>query len=306
VEALKVFVTGASGFIGSHVTRALVARGHSVAILSPSSKAPWRLQGIFGKLKRKYGKLTDLKSLRKALADFRPDACIHLAWYAEPGEYLASPENLSSLKTSLDLFNELIRAGCKGIVAAGTCAEYAPSRRPLREESPTGPATLYAASKLSCLLAGRQLAGLGKIRFAWGRIFYPYGPQEDGRRLVPAALRALLAGKSFPATKGDQVRDYVHVEDVAAAFCRMAEKRADGVFNVASGEPVTIRRLLETLGRLTGRGDLIRFGAKPRASWEPPVLTGDNKKMKSLGWKPAYSLEKGLDQTVQRFKAHPG
>jgi len=302
---MKVFVTGASGFIGSHVTRALVVRGHSVAVLVSSPKAPRRLRDIFGKIKKKPGKLADLKSLRKALAEFRPDACIHLAWYAEPGKYLASPENLSSLKTSLDLFNELIRVGCKQIVAAGTCAEYAPSPRPLKENSPVGPATLYAASKLSCLLTGRQLAALGKIRFAWGRIFYPYGPQEDGRRLIPAALKALLVGRVFPATKGDQVRDYVHVEDVAAAFCRMAEKRADGVFNVAFGEPVTIRRLLETLGRLTGRGDLIRFGAKPRASWEPPVLTGDNKKLKKLGWKPAYSLEKGLDQTVQRFKDHP-
>ena len=299
---MKVFVTGASGFIGSQVTRALLSRGHSVAILTPGGKAPWRLKGFFGEIEKRQGRLDNLKSLRRALAGFKPDACVHLAWVAEPGKYLASPENLSCLKTSLDLFKELVLSGCRQIVAAGTCAEYAYSRALLKENSPTGPTTLYAAAKLSCGLMGRQLADLAKIHFAWGRIFYPYGPQEDERRLVPAVIKSLRKGEVFPATQGNQVRDYIHVEDVATAFCLMAEKGANEVINIASGSPVKVRKLLENVGRITGRTQLIRFGAKPYYSWEPPVLAGDNRRLKDLGWKPAYTLEKGLQQTIEWFK----
>ncbi|HJT24688.1 MAG TPA: NAD(P)-dependent oxidoreductase, partial [bacterium] len=239
-----------------------------------------------------------------ALAGFKPDACIHLAWYAEPGKYLHSTENLSSLRTSLDLFRELIASGCRQIVAAGTCAEYAPSKSPLKEDSPTHPTTLYAASKLACFLVGRQLADSAKIKFAWGRIFYPYGPKEDERRVVPAVIQSLLKGHPFPATSGKQLRDYIFVEDVASAFCAMAEKSADGVFNVCSGKPVAVRSLLENAGKKTGRVELIQFGAKPQYAWEPPLLAGDNRRLRSLGWKPCFGLDEGMEKTVQWWKTN--
>jgi len=302
---MKVFVTGASGFIGSHVTRALLSRGHSVAVLTKSADIPWRLQDIWGKLEKNPGKLDDLESLRLALKEIQPEACIHLAWYAEPGKYLESPENLNCLKTSLELFHELVQVECKQIVGAGTCAEYANSSEPLKEDSPTGPATPYASAKLSCLMLGRQLAELAKIHFAWGRIFYPYGPMEDERRVIPALIKSLTKGEFFPATSGEQVRDYIHVEDVADAFCVLAEKQAHNVFNICSGQPRTLRQLLEIVGRLVGRGELIQFGIKSPYSWEPPILTGENQRLKAIGWKSAYSLEQGLGKTVDWFKAHP-
>ena len=301
---MKVFVTGASGFIGSHVVRSLLSRGHSVGILTTAQEAPRRLKDVFGQVEKKSGKLNDPQSRKQALLEMKPDSCIHLAWYTEPGKYLDSPENIPSLMTSLDLFSDLTQTGCKQIVAAGTCAEYAASTVPLTEESPTAPATFYAQSKLQCLLLGRQVAEFAKVPFAWGRIFYPYGPMEDERRVVPALIKALLKDEPFPATKGEQVRDYIHVEDVALAFCLMAEKKADGVFNIASGTPVTVRQLLETVGKLTGRGELIQFGAKQPYAWEPASLTGNNQRLKGLGWNLTYTLEKGLGQTVEWFKAN--
>jgi len=301
---MKIFVTGASGFIGSHVVRLLLSRGHSVAILSSMTEVPRRLKEVFSKIEKKTGKLEDLRSLRQLLTDFKPDACVHLAWYAEPGKYLEAAENLSSLKMSLDLFNELIQSGCRQIVAAGTCAEYAVSSAPLKEDSRTEPATLYAAAKFSCCLLGRQLADLAKINFAWGRIFYPYGPTEDERRVVPAVIKSLLEGKPFSATAGDQVRDYIHVEDVALAFCIMAEQQANGVFNVSSGSPVSIRHLLETIGRLNNQENLLEFGVKPYRSWEPPFIGGDNQKLKSLNWREHYNLEEGLQNTIEWWENH--
>lgn len=258
----------------------------------------WRLKDVRDQFAVVTGLLRDVDILRSALNEFKPDACIHLAWYAEPGKYLYSLENIPSLMDSLSLLRELVQVGCQQVVMAGTCAEYDTDVGYLREDSPTRPATLYAAAKLSCCLLGQQIAAAAKINFAWGRIFYPYGPQEDQRRVVPALIRALQKGEPFPATSGEQVRDYAHVEDVAAAFCCLAEKQVSGIFNIASGAPVTIRQLLETVGALLGRTDLLQFGALPYRDWEPPFICGDNRRLKGLGWTPRYSLVEGIRQTL--------
>jgi len=299
---MKVFVTGASGFIGAHVTRSLLAGGHSVTALVVPGDSLWRLEEAIGKFSVVTGRLADRELLRRVLIEFRPEACIHLAWYAEPGKYLSSPENIPSLTDSLSLLAELIQAGCRQVVMAGTCAEYDTDKGFLREDTPTRPTTLYAATKLSACLIGQQLAAAAQINFAWGRIFYPYGPQEDPRRLVPAAISALQQGRSFPATLGEQVRDYIFIEDVAAAFCVMLEKQASGVFNISSGAPVTIRHLLETIAVLLGRTGLTQFGALAYREWEPQFICGDNRRLTKLGWKPQYTLSQGLLKTFEWWK----
>ncbi len=295
---MRVFVTGASGFIGSHVTCALLAKGHSVAVLAIPDDPLLRLQDVRSSFEVITGMLGDVGDLQKALDKFQPEACIHLAWYAEPGQYLHSMENIQSLTASLTLLNLLISIGCRQVVMAGTCAEYDTEFGYLSELTPTRPATLYAAAKLSCCQLGQQIAAQAKINFAWGRVFYPYGPQEDERRLVPAAIRALKQGNVFPATEGGQVRDYIHVEDVAEAFCVLTEKQANGVFNISSGLPVSIHQLLETIGNLMGCVYLIQFGGQPYRGWEPPFICGNNSRLKTLGWKPSYSLIKGLSETI--------
>ncbi len=296
---MRVFLTGASGFIGAHVMRLLLDRGHSVTALVMPGDPLWRLQDVAGRFAIVEGLLSDVEILRQTLAEFQPEACIHLAWYAEPGKYLHSPENIPSLTASLALLNELIQVGCRQVVMAGTCAEYDTDYGYLREDTPTRPVTIYAAAKLSCCLLGQQIAAQAKINFAWGRIFYPYGPQEDERRVVPAVIRALQKGQPFPATSGEQVRDYIHVEDVAAAFCALAEKQVNGVLNISSGVPVTIRQLLESIGNLIGRAELIQFGAQPYRDWEPPFVCGDNRRLKELGWRQRYSLATGLQQVYE-------
>ena len=295
---MRVLITGATGFVGSHVTRLLLRAGREVAILSSPGNSLFRLGDVARQLTRLEGRLEDREALRPQLADFRPEACLHLAWYAEPGKYLHSPENIPALTNSLWLLEELIRLGCTQVVMAGTCAEYDTNAGYLSEDGPTRPATVYAAAKLALNLVGQQLAAAAGINFAWARLFYLYGPGEDARRLVPALIKALRKGEAFPATAGEQVRDYLHVEDVAAALVTLAARRAQGVFNIASGVPVTVRQLMETVGEIVGRPELIQFGALPYRNWEPMFVCGDNRRLRALDWHMRYTLQEGLRQVA--------
>jgi dTDP-6-deoxy-L-talose 4-dehydrogenase (NAD+) len=314
-----VLVTGAAGFIGSHVTRVLLDAGCEVlALVSPGDEVPWRLSDLMGvvdvnrsrsggfesshgRLRLLRGRLSDTPSLESSVTSWRPEACIHLAWYAEPGKYLTSDENLASLKGSLALLDVLGRSGCKNVVMTGTCAEYDTDRGWLREDGPTRPATLYAAAKLSMCLLGQQLALANKMNFAWARIFYPYGEFEDPRRMVPSLIRALLDGQRFAASSGEQIRDYIHAGDVATALWALANRGTSGVFNVCSGEPVSVRGLMETIADAVGRPGLIDFGAAPVRAWEPPVICGDNARARGVDWQPRR-LRVGIEQTVRWWR----
>jgi nucleoside-diphosphate-sugar epimerase len=301
---VKVLLTGASGFIGARVARALVARGHEVtAVFLPQDRLD-RLKGLSVNLSP--CDLHDAETVKRILGEKRPEGCIHLAWYAVPGLYLHSDENLNSLSASTALLQHLLAAGCRNVVMAGSCAEYDTGAAPLlRENGPTKPATLYAACKLAMSLIGEQLATKAEARFAWGRVFYPYGPGEDPRRAIPSLIRTLLEGKTFDASAGEQIRDYVHVDDVASGFVQLLEREAHGVFNISSAAPRTMKEIMQTAGRALGKEAGIRFGAVPYRGWEPPRICGDNAKLKALGWSPRFELESGIRDAIEWWRQHP-
>jgi nucleoside-diphosphate-sugar epimerase len=300
---VTVLVTGATGFVGSHVVRQLVASGEDVAVIARPGSSRHRLDGVVDRVQVLEGDLADGAAIGRLLERCRPQACIHTAWYAEPGKYLASAHNLDSLRSSFDLLEHLASAGCTHVVGIGTCFEYEMQTTPLTEDSPTKPFTLYAAAKLAFYLVAAQRAAQLGIGMAWARLFYLYGPYEDERRLVPAAIKALSAGREFPGTSGEQVRDYLHVEDVASGLCAMSRQRLSGVFNVCSHEPVTIADLMRTLGELLGRPELIRLGALPNREWDPAYVCGDNQRLRTEAhWAPRYALRDGLANTVEWWK----
>jgi nucleoside-diphosphate-sugar epimerase len=300
-----VLVTGGRGFLGSHVVRALLTAGREVAVLTRSrvdlalpADGPGRLSVIEGSLQ-------DRARLREAIFEWRPEACIHLAWYAEPGRYLESPENLAALEGTLALLQALMDAGCSSVAMAGTCAEYDTDQGWLKEETPLRPQSIYAASKASASMLVQQWAKDSETKVAWARIFYPYGPFEDRRRAVPALILSLLAECRFAASTGDQVRDYIYGADVADAFVTLIDHRASGAYNVASGVPITIRQLMQTIGERLGRRHLIDFGAAAARAWEPRFIAGDTARLRSLGWTPQHDLDRGLDETIAWWRVHP-
>jgi nucleoside-diphosphate-sugar epimerase len=303
VVNMKILLTGATGFIGSHVARALVNERHEVhALIRPTSNT-WRIDDVLQSLHVAQADILDAAQLTKQIEIIRSELCIHLAWYVEPGKYLASPVNLDFMCASLRLAKHLAECGCKRFVASGSCLEYDASDKPLNESSPTRPRHLYSAVKLALYHALDDFCKTADMQFAWTRFFYQYGPGEDPRRLVPTAINSLLRGQVCNLTPGDQMRDYLHVKDVAGAVCAVARSNLKGAVNVGSGQPVTVREIAETIAALLGRPDLIALGAQPYIPGDPMHIVADNTRLRqNTDWKPQRDLETGLRETIKWWK----
>lgn len=282
---MRVLLNGVAGFIGSHVARRLVRDGHEVHATALPTDDLWRIRDIESSLRIYRGTLD--------LLPVEPDVAISLAWYAVPGKYLTAPENRECLEQSLRLLKNL---RCRAVFA-GTCFEYDTSLGLLREDSPTTTTTLYTQCKDALRREVEK-----RPDTAWVRFFYLYGPYEDPRRLVPSVILSVLKGEEARVSPGEQRRDFLHVEDVASAVCAVAFSRLEGAVNIGSGEAPTVREIVTKIGALGGRPDLIRLGAVPYYAGEPMLIQADNAKLRSTGWSPRYSLDRGLAQTFEWWR----
>ena len=299
---MRILLTGATGFIGSNVARILVNQGHELCIPLRSDSNTFRIQDILPRLMRVTADIFSTTSLASVLAAHKPEMCIHLAWYAEPGKYLNATENLSALSGSLALAAQLSKSGCSRFVGVGTCFEYNTTVGLLAEDTATMPSSLYGASKLALGIVLQALQKTSGMSTAWVRLFYQYGPFEDERRLIPAVITALLNGKPARLTSGRQIRDFLHVTDVAQAICKVAHSNLDGPVNVGSGVPVSVADIAARIAALIGRADLLKLGSLPDRPGDPPFVCAINHRLVSTGWSQEFDLTTGLRHTIDWWR----
>lgn len=296
---MRVLVTGAAGFIGAHVAAHALGAGHEVHALVRASTDLTRLRALAPSARLVHGDLLDPATFDDALRAIGPELVVHCGWYVAPGKYLTAEANFDFVAAGVRLARRLADLGCRRLVALGTCFEYDTGFGYLSERTPTKSATPYAACKIALQLMLDQVGALTGLEVAWARIFYQYGPFEQPGRLVPAIIQQLLAGREARATGGEQVRDFLHIADVASAIWAIAESPLTGPVNVGSGRPVTVREIVTTIGEIVGRPDLLALGAIPYNPADPWFICADTRKLVGqTGWAPRYGLEDGLRQTI--------
>jgi nucleoside-diphosphate-sugar epimerase len=248
------------------------------------------------------GDLLEPTTARDLMERLRPERLLHLAWIAKPGVYWTSPENICWVEATLRLLREFADHGGRRAVIAGSCAEYdwwSGSGLCVESSTPLRPATLYGISKDATRALSEGFAAAVGIELSWGRIFYLYGPGEPGTRLVPFVAQALLEGRPAGVGDGLQVRDFLHVDDVAEALVALLESHIEGPVNIGSGRGVAVRDVIELVARSAERPELVRFGARPPRAREPPSLIADvGRLQREVGFQPRIPLQAGIEETV--------
>lgn len=296
----RILVTGASGFIGRHCLAPLRALEYEVHAVSrgPVSDNP-------GRVKWHQADLLDPSSIAPLISKVQPTHLLHLAWIVTPGESIRSMENFRWVQASFQLAEAFAAAGGRRMVVGGTCFEYDCRHGLLNENrTPLRPGTAYGACKHALHEMLTPFCQAKGIDLAWPRIFYLYGPHEHPRRLVASVIQSLLLGEPANCTPGRQVRDYLHVADVARALALLVDSDVTAALNIGSGMPVSLREIVECIGQLIGRKELLRLGALVARENEPPLIVADATRLKNqLHWQPKFSLEEGLRHTIDWWQA---
>jgi nucleoside-diphosphate-sugar epimerase len=295
----KVLVSGATGFIGGHCIPFLKERGYEIYALS--SKKP---SGALDDVHWIQHDLLGSTSIREVISSIKPSHLLHLAWVTAHGKLWEARENLDWLKTSIDILEAFACEGGKRAVVAGTCAEYDWSGMEFSEaNSYCRPHSLYGSSKLSMYLVLQALAKKIGFSQAWGRIFYLYGPHETPSRFIPSIIRGLLKKEAVPCTHGSQIRDFLHVQDVASAFAALLDSEVQGAVNIASGSGVSLKEVIEKISACLGGSELVQFGALSVPQNEPACMIADTRRLReAVGWVPSLSLDEGINNAITWWK----
>ena len=300
---MRCLVTGASGFLGSSLVRHLLSRGHKVCVLLRPAGSPTRLKDCLGQVQPIYGDLAKIEPLREAIQQQPIDAVVHLAWFGVTAEFRNSPQQISqNLVSTLAIWEAARTAGTKVWVGLGSQAEYGPHKGILREDLFPRPVTAYGVAKLAAGLATAKMSELAGIRHVWLRLLSAYGPGDDERHMLPSVILSLLAKQKPAMTSGEQVWDYLYVDDAAAAICSVLEQEVEGVFNLSSGSTATIASIVEQIRDLIDPSLPIGFGELPYRDDQVMHLEGDITRLSNAtGWRPTVSLQKGLKQTIEWY-----
>ena len=297
-----ILVTGASGFVGSRLVRRLVKTGADVHLFLRSSSDTRRLGDVPGHMERHGADLTDPSTLRTTVRRVRPRTVFHCAsWGGHPGQTDVAAIFGTNLVGTFHLLAACEEAGFDRFVHIGSSSEYGMKTAPMSEEDEPAPVDAYGASKAGATLWCRAAAISRGLPIVTLRLFSPYGPWDDPARLIPAAARAFLDGRSPQLASPSGTRDFVHIDDVVDA-CLLAAtvpSAAGEIVNVGSGRQATAGEVVDILSRLVPGAPSPAWGVLPPRPG-PSVWVADiGKARRLLGWEPKVSLEEGLRRTVE-------
>lgn len=306
---MRVVVTGGSGYVGSHAVRELAAAGHEVLIYDNLSTGDRRLSSGFELVE---GDIADVERVAGCLE--RADAVMHFAASAYVGESVSDPRKYfrNNVESALKLLDAVLASGVRMFVFSSTCAVYGvPSALPIVEDSAKEPINPYGATKLFLERALSAYSAAHGLRYVALRYFNAAGAHADGSigeihtpetHLIPLALKAVLGsvaplkvfGRNFDTPDGTCIRDFIHVSDLGEAHALALKYLAGGgdsiSLNLGTGRGVSVKELLELIGRITGREVPHSYDAA-RAG-DPPVLYANAARAKNvLGWEARRGLE---------------
>ena len=324
---MNTLIIGGAGYIGSHCVRQLIKAGHSPVILDNLSAG--HRASIPAGVPLVQADMGDVAKVRQALRDHKIDAVMHFAAFINVGESVKDPLPYyrNNVGATYGLLEAMFAEGVTRLVFSSTCATYGvPERMPMDESLPQSPINPYGQTKLDVENLLRALAVAKGLSFAAFRYFNASGAAEDASigedhapetHLIPLAIAAALGrapalkvfGDDYPTPDGTCLRDYIHVDDLAAAHIaalgHLGKPGTQIFLNLGTGTPTSVREILAAVERATGKP--VPHTIAPRREGDPPALYADARKAREvLGWSPRHvSIDSIVASAVRWHLAHP-
>jgi dTDP-glucose 4,6-dehydratase len=306
----RALVTGGAGFIGSHLTRRLVAEGADVHVLTSevSSLFPSRLFDLHGAITLHEGNVVDRSAMDAVARAVKPQLIFHLAAFTHVGKSWQRVDECiqSNVQGTVSLLQSLAPIGYERFLFFGTSEIYGDIDVPFREDARVNPISPYAVSKYGA----ERFCQMFHRSYGWPivmlRPFNAYGPGQTPDRIVPEIIVRALRGEDIAMTQGLQTREFNFVEDLVDGFVRAAlTAGVEGeLFNIGNGEEVSMRDLASTVLEEMGNPIKALFGALPERPAEIMRMRSDSSKARAmLGWSPRHSLREGLSKTIDWYRA---
>ena len=277
---LKILVTGASGFIGNHLIKELLKNTNHEIIASSRDMEKAKKYEWFSRVKYISYDLNSQEELNLFEYFDKPDKVIHLAWDGLPNynDLIHIEKNLFN---NYQFIKNLVANGLKDITITGTCFEYGMVNGCLSEDIQTNPSNSYAIAKDSLRKFIEELKKQYKFNYKWIRLFYMYGEGQGEKSLIALLDKAIQNGeKEFNMSGGDQLRDYLPIQKVVEYISKIAiQEKIEGVINCCSGNPISIRNLVENYLNEIKYEMKLNLGYYPYPNYEPMAFWGYNTKL---------------------------
>lgn len=305
-----VLLTGASGFVGSHLARALVAQGKEVHALVRKSSNLWRLKEILPTLQLYCGDLAERESIERVVTRVKPRGVFHLgvsnviSGQGEGNEALIK----TNLSGTVALLDAAAASGFDFFIAVGSFLEYGPKDHAVKESELCEPVELYGVAKLAGTLYGCALARAKKLPILALRLFTPYGPLNEPKRLTHMLIASALAGMPISLTSPSVSRDFIFVDDVVALLLEASERAKEfsgEIFNAGTGVRTTLGEVVSLVLKETGSKSKVEWGGFRDVAYDSEHWQADMAKTFShFSWRPKHSLHDGLLKTIEHFKKY--
>jgi len=305
----RVLVTGATGFIGSHLVRRLHREGAEVHILLRENSNTFRINEIIQDLVLWYGDLTIPHSLSSCIKNSKPQIVFHLATFRNVDRDASLMELMieTNVKGMVNLVSTIIdeKLPLECFVNTGTCEEYGDAPTPFSEDMKEKPVSPYSASKVAATYFCQMISKTLDLPIRTLRPFLTYGPfQDPSNMFIPSLIHHCLVGNDFKMTTGDQTRDYTFIDDTVEAYLLAANcpGAVGEIINIGTGIEYSIRNVAKKILNMMGDPIQLQVGAIPKRSGETEHFFCNNDKAEELlGWKPTISLDVGIKKTIEWF-----
>lgn len=296
-----ILLTGATGFLGSHLLEALLAQGYKVSILKRSTSDTWRIEHL---LKQVSAYDVDQVAIEEAFKAEKIDVVVHLATlyrkFDNGTEVLPMVE--ANISFPIELLECAVRNDVKNFINTGTFFECDCSSLPVRVDAPIKPFNFYARTKVAFGDFLKQYKN--DIKSITMRLFSPYG-ERDNEKLIPTLIKNIVNGKTTKLSDGLQKLDFIYVEDIVSAYIKAIEsfkERTLGhvTYNIGTGQVTSVREVISLLEQIIGHPILKDWGEP--SVYDIPIVCADiSNTKKDLGWQPKFSVYRGLQRTLKYY-----